>query len=237
MLNLDESFSVIDIYKKKNDIILSIIISFFPVLVLVQFLSSQISEINLLQLVPGFYLLLLLSLGSIFLFFLEFFFSVPFFIDKKIEFGTKTFSKFFYLKSLKIFFFLSFILFFLFLNSFIPLSLDSLIFYGESTLENFWSFDQVLSLESVFIIFVIFFSIFPIICGWYFTLEKEINFFLGIWKFLVFLSFLVAGFLTPTLDIFTQLSFSLSSLIFSFFLLNFIKKRFNIKNNELLTLV
>lgn len=237
MLNLDQSFSIIDIYKKKTDIIFSIIISFFPVFILIQFLSSQISEINLLQLVPGFYLILLLSLGSIFLFISEFFFSFPIFIDKKIELGTKTFSRFFFLKSLKIFFFLSFILFFIFLNNFIPLSLDSLIFYGENTLENFWSFDQVLSLESVFIIFIIFFSFFPIISGWYFTIEKEINFFLGIWKFLVFSSFLVAGFLTPTLDIFTQLSFSLSSLVFSFFLLNFLKKRFNIKNNELLTLV
>jgi Sec-independent protein secretion pathway component TatC len=49
------------------------------------------------------------------------------------------------------------------------------------------------------------------------------------WKILSFSIFLIAGFLTPTIDGYTQLSFSCSAIFLYLLIINIIQKKTNIK--------
>jgi len=59
MLNLDETLYLTDSYIKQKDFYLKSFLYSFGVLLFVDILRNQVSEVNLLQLVPGFYLILL----------------------------------------------------------------------------------------------------------------------------------------------------------------------------------
>jgi Sec-independent protein secretion pathway component TatC len=154
-------------------------------------------------------------------------------LDNKKEFGTKTLNKIdlFVLNRFS-FFFLSIILLFV-LNSVIPLSLDSFNSYGEKTLENIWSFDEVLSLEIILLLILVTLSQVPILIVTYVSTEKDSQILPEYWKSLSLVIFLVSGFLTPTIDGYTQLSFSFSAISLYFILINLIQKRVNLRFNGL----
>ena len=59
MLNLDETLYLTDSYTKQKDFYLKSFLYSFGVLIFVDILRNQVSEVNLLQLIPGFYLILL----------------------------------------------------------------------------------------------------------------------------------------------------------------------------------
>ena len=69
-----------------------------------------------------------------------------------------------------------------------------------------------------------------------YTNEKEINFFPKFWKSLSLIIFLAAGFLTPTIDGYTQLSFAASAVSLYLLIINVIEKRVTIKFNSTVTL-
>jgi len=119
------------------------------------------------------------------------------------------------------------------LNSVIPLSLDSFNSYGEKTLENIWSFDEVLSLEIILLIILITLSQFPLLVVTYVSTEKDSQILPEYWKSLSFVIFLISGFLTPTIDGYTQLSFSFCAISLYFILINLIQKRVNLRFNGL----
>ena len=233
MLNLDETLYLTDLYTKQKDFYLKSFLYSFGVLIFVDILRSQVSEVNLLQLIPGFYLILLFFSFLFLVINSDFISGFSKDLDNKKEFGTKTLNKIdlFVLNRFS-FFFLSLILLFV-LNSVIPLSLDSFNSYGEKTLENIWSFDEVLSLEIILLIILITLSQVPILIVTYVSTEKDSQILPEYWKSLSLVIFLVSGFLTPTIDGYTQLSFSFSAISLYFILINLIQKRVNVRFNGL----
>jgi Sec-independent protein secretion pathway component TatC len=233
MLNLDETLYLTDSYTKQKDFYLKSFLYSFGVLIFVDILRNQVSEVNLLQLIPGFYLILLFFSFLFLVINSDFISGFSKYLDNKKEFGTKTLNKIdlFVLNRFS-FFFLSIILLFV-LNSVIPLSLDSFNSYGEKTLENIWSFDEVLSLEIILLIILITLSQVPILIVTYVSTEKDSQILPEYWKSLSLVIFLVSGFLTPTIDGYTQLSFSFSAISLYFILINLIQKRVNVRFNGL----
>jgi len=233
MLNLDETLITGKNYNVQRDFFLKIFLYSLAVIVFLDILRNQISEINLLQLVPGFYLILLFLSFLFLIFFSDFSFQISKEIDSRKELGTKTLNKFDFFIKLKLgSFFFSLSLFLLF-TLVLPLSFDSFNSYGEKTLENIWSFDEVIALELTLLFLFSIFSQVPILVICF--LGNEIDFLVlpEFWKILSFSVFVLAGFLTPTIDGYTQLSFSFSAISFYFLVLNLIEKRINLKLNSI----
>jgi Sec-independent protein secretion pathway component TatC len=61
--------------------------------------------------------------------------------------------------------------------------------------------------------------------------EKDINFLPEFWKTLALIIFLAAGFITPTIDGYTQLSFSASAVALYIIIISLLEKRVNVKFN------
>jgi hypothetical protein len=59
MLNLDETLATTSLYNVQRDLFSKSIIFSFAVVIFVDILRGQVAEVNLLQLIPGFYLILL----------------------------------------------------------------------------------------------------------------------------------------------------------------------------------
>jgi hypothetical protein len=59
MLNLDNTIKIISNYNIQTDLLLKIISYLGGIVVFLEIVRSQVTEINLLQLVPGFYFFLL----------------------------------------------------------------------------------------------------------------------------------------------------------------------------------
>ena len=122
------------------------------------------------------------------------------------------------------------------LNSVIPLSLDSFNSYGENTLENIWSFDEVITLEIVLLTILLSLCQIPIIFIVSLNNEKEISVLPEYWKTISFVIFIFSGILTPTIDGYTQLSFAFSALSLYLIIIIILTKRLDIKFNSLKSL-
>jgi hypothetical protein len=214
MLNLDEPLIISNSYFVQRDLYVKSFLYSIGVVFLITFIRSQVPEINLLQLIPGFYLILLF-LGFIFLVFSsDLLVRIPIELDNNKSLGTKTIIKLEFGILLKLSLLLLFGASFITINNVLPVSLDSFDSYGEKTLENIWSFDEVLNLETSLLFIIIILSQLPILAISNFGTEKIVNTLPQFWKILSFLIFLIAGFLTPTIDGYTQLSFSAFGLLF-----------------------
>lgn len=229
MLNLDETLGRKISYNKQRDLYLKGLLYSLTVLIFVTILRNQISEVNLLQLIPGFYLILLFISLLIVVSLSDLFLRLPIELDEKKENGTKTIERMeiFFVIKLSFFFLSTYLL--IVLNTIVPLSLDSFNFYGEQTLENLWSFDEVLALELILLLILILLSQFPPIAIYQLTTESQVTFFPEFWKSLSLVIFIGSGLLTPTIDGYTQLSFATSAISLYLAVINFIEKRINIK--------
>jgi hypothetical protein len=229
MLNLDETLSFQTDYEVQRDYYIKIFLYSICVIIFIDILRSQVAEINLLQLVPGFYLfllfssLLILSISSNFLIFF------PTTIDAKKDAGTKTINKIQLTTILRLSFFFLYTILFITLNTIIPLSLDSFNIYSENSLENVWSFDEVINLEIILLILLLILSQVPVILISYLTTENNLNKLPEIWRLVILLSIVIAGIITPTIDGYTQFGFSFSSIALYLMIINIIEKRVNIK--------
>ena len=93
MLNLDEPLIISNSYFVQRDLYIKSFLYSIAVIFLITFIRSQVPEINLLQLIPGFYLILLF-LGFVFLVFSsDLFVRVPLELDNNKSLGTKTIIK------------------------------------------------------------------------------------------------------------------------------------------------
>ena len=231
MLNLDETLSINLNYIFQKDLYLKSLVYSIGVTIFIDIVRSQVAEVNLLQLVPGFYLILLFFSFILLLSLSFFIFQIPLESDNRKELGTKTVNKveFFILIKLSLFFLYT--AFIIVLTTVIPLSLDSFNSYGEKTLENIWSFDEVINLEFILLTILIFLSQFPLLFTNGLSTEKDINFLPEFWKYLSLIIFLMSGFLTPTIDGYTQLSFAISAMSLYLITINLIGKRVNVKFN------
>jgi hypothetical protein len=233
MLNLDNTIKIISNYNIQTDLLLKIISYLGGIVVFLEIVRSQVTEINLLQLVPGFYFFLLF----ISLFFLVIFSTIYTQLSLKGDFqkkrGTKTSNRMQISVVMKTRFFLFSLIIGILLNTVIPLSLDSFNNYGEKTIENIWSFEEILNLESLLISLLICLSQFPILAIFFFTTEKTAISFPGFWKIIIFFIFVGSGILTPTIDGYTQISFAFSGIFLYLFIILTLQKRITAKINFL----
>ena len=229
MLNLDETVENNNSYLIQRDLYLRGISYSLGVISLINIVRGQVAEVDLLQLIPGFYLILLFIAFLFLVSFSDFFNRVPFESDTNKSAGTKTIEKLENGILTKFGFFLFYFCLGTILNSVIPLSLDSFNNYGEKTLENIWSFDEVITLELILLIILLSLSQIPLIVLLSLSNEKEKNILPEYWKPLSFIVFIASGILTPTIDGYTQLSFAFSSLSLYLIIINILIKRIDIK--------
>ena len=229
MLNLDETLITTSTYNLQRDLYIKSFIYSFAVIIFVDILRSQVSEVNLLQLIPGFYLILLFISFIYLVFFSNLLTYIPFQNDNNKSLGTKTTNKLETTVLLKFSVFLLFTSLIISFNTVIPLSLDSFNNYGEKTLESLWSFDEVLTLEITLFIILSVLSQLPVLIITNFTTENDVNIFPEFWKSLSLIIFLISGLLTPTIDGYTQLSFAGSAVSLYLIIISLTEKKVNIK--------
>jgi hypothetical protein len=155
MLNLEETLSLNLSYSSQNDFYLKGFLYSGGVIVFVEILRCQVAEVNLITIsswVLFAFTFYFFSLILIFLFKPLYLFSTR---NRKIKRNTEqkqllVHNHFILLKnSLFVF---SFIIL-LVLNIVFPLSLDSFYSYGQKDLENIWSLNEVLGLETTLLFF------------------------------------------------------------------------------------
>ena len=139
-----------------------------------------------------FYILLLFT-SLLYLFFASDFQSnLPSEIDFKKEYGTKTTGKISLILISKTSNFFLFSIFILALITIVPLSLDSFNYYSEEALENLWSFEEVLNLETILLFYLSLFSQIPIIVFSFLTNENYLLLFPRIGRVILFLAIVIA---------------------------------------------
>jgi len=212
MLNLDETVELNNSYLIQRDLYIRGFSYSFGVVIFVDMVRGQVAEVNLLQLIPGFYLILLFISFLFLVYFSDLLLNISRDYDSNKLSGTKTIEKLENGILLKFGFFLFYLSLGTTLNSVIPLSLDSFNNYGEKTLENIWSFDEVITLEIILLIILLSLSQLPLFILIGLNNEKEKNILPEFWKPLSFIIFIASGLLTPTIDGYTQLSFAFSAL-------------------------
>ena len=231
MFNIDETTELKPLYNIQKDLYLRGFVYSIGIFLFIDLIRSQISEVNLLQLIPGFYLLLLFFSFIFLMYFSYLFVRVPFLVDNQKSSGTKTLTKIELKLSMKLSLFLFLTELVLILNTVIPLSLECFNSYGEKTLENTWSLDEVISLEIILLVILLILSQIPLTFLLQLNTEKAILMLPKYWRTVSFLIVLISGFLTPTIDGYTQVSFALSTLSLYLLLINFSEKRILIKSS------
>lgn len=236
MFCLDDSFVFENFYIFQSDFYTKGIVYFLGVILFFELLRSQISEVDLLQLIPGFYFFLFFVSFLLLTYISDIFLRLPIEIDLIKSYGARVTSKIEINIYLKISFFLFSTLLGIVLNTVVPLSLDSFNSSGEKTLENTWSLTEVLVIEILLLAILMAISQIPMYFIFYFNTAYKSNQLTQFWKLLGFALTIIAGFLTPTLDGYTQLSFALSAFSFYLYILNFLQKRALLKLNVFLPL-
>ena len=229
MLNLDETFEINNSYVIQRDLYLRGFLYSSGVIIFIELVRAQVAEVDLLQLIPGFYLIVLFISFLVLLYISDFLLRIPVESDNDKVFGTKTIERAEPGISLKLSYFLLYCCLGSSLNSVIPLSLDSFNSYGEKTLENIWSFDEVISLEIILLTILLLLCQIPLIFLVSLNNEKEISILPEYWKTLSFIVFIASGILTPTIDGYTQLSFAFSALSLYLIIIIILTKRLDIK--------
>jgi len=231
MLNLDETFEINTDYFIQRDLYLKSFLYSIGIIIIINIIRQQVPEINLLQLVPGFYLLLLFLSFLLIVFLSDFLVRFPIELENQKSFGTKTVTKINLAILSNIGFLFIFLILFAAFNSVVPLSLDSFNSYGEKTLENIWSFNEVISLEIILLLILLLLSQFPTIFIGILNTESDNIILPTFWRPISFLIFLFAGFLTPTIDGYTQLGFAIFAISLYLVIISFLQKRINLKFN------
>jgi hypothetical protein len=236
MLNLDETLLTISPYLVQRDLYIRASCYAFTVVVFVDLVRGQISEVNLLQLIPGLYLVLLLISFIFLVYFSDLWLSVPFKNDNDKSLGTKTINRLerYINAKTSLALFLGGLV--IILNTVIPISLDSFNSYGERSLENVWAFADVIGLEITLLVILIILFQLPIFVVSLYTNEKDTNIFPEFWKILSLGIFILSGILTPTIDGYTQLAFSFSGVSLYLVVINLLGKRVVMKFNTTLSL-
>jgi Sec-independent protein secretion pathway component TatC len=228
MINLDDTFFDIKFYLDQRDLSIKIISYSTGILVFIESLRQQLPEINLLQLIPGFYLLLLFVSLFLIVTISDFFVRLPIALEQVRGYGLKNSSRMFVYKALSwgnVFFF---ILILFGYNTVIPISLDSFNSYGEKTLENLWSFNEVLNLEIILICILIILSQSPITILFFLINEEQLLNLPKIWKYVTILIVIFSGILTPTIDGYTQINLSIIAFFLYLIIICFLEKRTSI---------
>lgn len=224
MLNLPETLYLSVPYPYQN----SGFIKFFGFLIggvkFLDFLRFQVSEITLLQLVPGVYFsLLFVSFGCL----LFFSFTIVNVIRKNDwvkKGGTRLVIKIF-IKKITLFTsqYIGGAVFLLF-NLIIPLSFESFSLLATATFANFWELNEFFNLESSLGTYLYLLSQFPLIAiGPEYSL---LDFYFSplFTRDYLFSTTVTAGLFTPTLDVTTQINFILMGIGFYLIISSLLQK-------------
>jgi hypothetical protein len=229
MLTLQRNLNLNLIYNRQRDFFLRGLPYSTAVVLILELARAQVPEVNLLQLIPGFYLILLLFFFFFFFFFSDLLIRSPLGLELRKKFGPKSLVRLSRIISFTFsFFFFSFITI-INLNIILPISLDCFNSYGERTMENLWSFNEVLCLELILLNILAILSQTPTVVNIYLLTEKEVTFLPIYWKPLLIAILVISGFLTPTIDGYTQLNFSFASFFLYLSIIQLLEKRINIK--------
>ena len=230
MMNIDEALESIPYYETPNDKFSRLVACSVLVFIYIDTIREQIAEINLLQLIPGIYLILLFT-SFIFLFFSsDILVTNTYDIDYIGLGGIKTFDRMEVKIDLQARFVLCQLVTTLALSSVIPLALDSFIAYGENQIENLWSFDEVINLELFLIIFLIALSQIPIFGFLKSNTEKFLLILPKYWKRVSVCIVLIAAVITPTIDGYTQFLFAFSALSLCVYVLTSTQQRAEVQD-------
>jgi len=229
MFNLPRSIEQLDSSSSFFPLFFQFFLQSFGVFISLNIIRNQVPEIKLLQLIPGYYFFFLFILIISFFFISTFFSFYPSFLDSQKTLGSKIMNKNVYFVTNKFFYFFSIFTLFLSSNFIIPSNFDAFYTYSEKTLENFWSFNDLINLNFILMLSLILISQLPLI-AFYFLINRSKIFNLSKYnKILFFLILLLAGFLTPTIDISSQLIFSGFTILIYLISIHFLIKRISIK--------
>lgn len=236
MFSIDNAFFSNSMYLLQKDLYLRAINVALGVFFLVEFIRAQIPEIEVLQLVPGVYLFVLF-IGWLFLITLSNCIQrFPHNVDNRKLSGTKT------LNRIELGIIgkgcLATTLGQLIINLYtvIPIGFDAFNNYGEQTLENLWSFDEIVGVETSLFIFIFLIAQTPILTLINYTGENYLLRIPNVWRSIGVISFLLGGIITPTIDIFTQLSFATSTYSLYLLVISVTTRRMFMKYREAVTL-
>jgi hypothetical protein len=236
MLNLDETVIIKLYYLVQKDTIIRIFGYLFGIFSIIEIIRNQVPEIYLLQLVPGYYIFLLVLFFIIFLNITQCIVQIYYEIDIKKAIGTKTFSRLQYIILGKIGFALTTLGLYFIYSNLLPLSLDEFNSYGEKALEDTWTFLDVLNLEVFLLISLTLILQVPLYPITKFNNEKDSNLLPQYWKGLSLFTFIFSGVLTPTVDGYTQFCFASSGLSLYLMIIAIVLKRVSIKFSAVLNL-
>ena len=236
MFSLDRTYVTKSSYFKQTDFYFKAIGLACGVFFVVDYIRAQTPEIEVLQLIPGLYLFLLF-LSWVFLTFSTIFLErIPMELDAKKSSGTKTINRLDLGSIVNGGLVLATNQLLINVNTVIPIALDSFNSYGEKTLENIWSLDEIVSLEIYLLFVIILLSQVPILIGLSFTTQDFILRLPRVWRFVGVSCFTIGGVVTPTIDAVTQVAFAAStySLYLAFIAIS--NRRLNIKYKETFSL-
>jgi len=232
MFSLDEAFFANSSYFVQTDLYAKILFSACGSFFVVEFIRAQVAEIEVLQLVPGLYLLLLF-LSWVFLIAVSIAIErLPMAIDNKKSSGTKTINRLEIGILVKDSIQGAMNQLVITLSTSIPIGFEAFNSYGERTLEDLWSLDEVVALEVYLLLVIILLSQIPTLVCLNYNTEK---FILGLpfgWRIIGVSCFTIGGMVTPTIDAVTQISFAASTYYLYLLVIGVLIKRRNVKSKE-----
>jgi hypothetical protein len=235
MYSLDTTFISQQYYHIQKDLYAKGIGYAFGVVGFLELLRSQVCEMNVLQLVPGFYLILLFTSFLVLVNLSNILLSISYGVDIRKAGGAKTINRMQVLVLAKFGFLIVFTGMLIAFNTLIPLGFDSFDSYGETTLENVWSFAEIISVETTLIFFLVILSQVPVVAILNFEVEEDSILLPEVWKPLSLSCFVISGVITPTVDAYTQISFGGAAIALYIMVITIIQKRVDLKFTETLT--
>ena len=207
MLNVTETLENYKLYKSQNDFLLKIILLMVGVFSVIDEFRAQVSEVSLLQLMPGLYIGVIFSSYLFLLFSFYVFSRLPFSNDSQKIRGTKTVFRLECKIELKSILTLFLIGIYCMFQTILPISLDSFDSYGEKNIESIWSYNEFIDIETSLLTLLAIILQIPLVITSPNYCEKEIQLFPFYLKNYIFIVCILAGVLTPTVDALTQSGF------------------------------
>lgn len=225
MFDFGEGFDEYLEYAEQRDSFIRNIVSSFASFSFLGLIRAQIPEVDVLQLVPGYYFLLVFLSFLFLIIFGEKIFRPVLETDEELGTGVKNTDRGKLILEQRITFYLLFTLVLFITHTILPISLDSFNSYGTNNVENYWSLDRILELEILLLALLSTFSQTPISLMATQNEQEYTGTLPRSWKLFIFFSLLAAGILTPTVDGSTQISFAISGLVLYFYSLNSLRKQ------------
>jgi len=237
MLNVKETRYLFFLYKKQKDFLIRTPFFLFTSIIFLESIRGYAPDVELLINTPATYVFCFLVVFLILMFFSSFLNELSLFVDAKKVRGVKRIDKLLRKQRLKSFFLLTFTGLYIIILIILPCSLDSITtVISQQTNKNYLSFEQIGSIEIGLFINSLFYFQLPsfVICPGY--SEIQYDSFIYYYKEYSFVVSFLAGIITPTVDVPTQLTFIVLGNFFYFYVILSIKKDGILTSNNLILL-